>query len=419
MMVLRRFLWLALLVWLPFIAGLALILPTGQIDFWMWVLPCAVAVVASAMIAPSDMVVSRVLWTAAGCFLTVGFYLLSSGLPTASDMAILAAMIAVSAIAATGLRCQRLRFAGLAMLTGIIAAPWLLHQDAQIEAIVDRQPLAVVTALPLFWSEAATSPAMQSEAPIITVLRTRFDVRPIDDVHAATLTPFNRLLLAQPRALAPQALVAIDMWVRAGGHIVILADPLLRWPSDLPLGDRRRAPLTSLLDPLLTHWGLTLEPSTGPAAGQERHRLVAGRLLALAGSSRFSTTNGRCEEWPAESAMHCTVGKGTALLIADADLLDDMLWLADPAEPLNMRQWTADNPQLLVKWLGGTLRGKRYWVDHESDALRWALILGTIWALLGTLLLARAGQRVEQLCAPEQSMKIWWKRRRKSVRPIF
>lgn len=93
------------------------------------------------------------------------------------------------------------------------------------------------------------------------------------------------------------------------------------------------------------------------------------------------------------------VGKGTALLIADADLLDDALWLADPAQPLNMRTWTADNPQMLINWLGGTLRGKRYWIDYKSDALwgiRWALIFGTGWAILGMVLFRRTEQRVEQ-----------------------
>jgi hypothetical protein len=86
------------------------------------------------------------------------------------------------------------------------------------------------------------------------------------------------------------------------------------------------------------------------------------------------------------------------VLVGDADLIDDRLWLADPARPLDPRAWAADTPALMVQWLGGTMDGGRRWFRDGSDVipgLRWALILGTIWAMLGTALLRRAGQRAE------------------------
>jgi hypothetical protein len=46
---------------------------------------------------------------------------------------------------------------------------------------------------------------------------------------------------------------------------------------------------------------------------------------------------------------HCLVGRGRALLVADADLLHDALWLPGGASDPRLR--TADNPQLVADWL--------------------------------------------------------------------
>ena len=133
------------------------------------------------------------------------------------------------------------------------------------------------------------------------------------------------LLLAQPRVLDPHELVALDSWVRGGGRVLILTDPLLVWPSALPLGDIRRAPPVGLLGPLLDHWGLELGPSglTGlvtddqPAAG-------TGRLTMIA-PGRFLVTGADCRRTKLYLAS-CRLGQGRALLVADADLLHDSAW---------------------------------------------------------------------------------------------
>ena len=58
----------------------------------------------------------------------------------------------------------------------------------------------------------------------------------------STRLPGGLLLAAQPQALTAERLVALDDWVRAGGRLVLLADPSLRWESSRPLGDRFRPP---------------------------------------------------------------------------------------------------------------------------------------------------------------------------------
>lgn len=112
--------------------------------------------------------------------------------------------------------------------------------------------------------------------------------RPLDRIDITSLRGISALVIAQPRLLQPAELVALDDWLRRGGRAVIFADPLLLWPSALPLGDPRRPPLTSLLDPLMAHWGLRLEPVLPGADGVDRRMLGAGHMLMLAGASRFT-----------------------------------------------------------------------------------------------------------------------------------
>jgi len=268
----------------------------------------------------------------------------------------------------------------------ILVALILWRGPAQpLHPVADRPKLAIITGLPLFWAESGQGGPR--DAPIIAVLRTRFTIMPLDDPLRLKASGARRLLLAQPRALTPSQLVAIDAWVRDGGTALVLADPLLRWPSDLPPGDRRRAPSTSLLQPLLAHWGFR------PVAindNEIRHHMPDGSILTLSGVQLYGAT-------PGHGIVHRKlIGKGVVLLLGDADPIDDALWLADPARPLDPRLWVADTPARVVQWLSGApIPGDRRWMREAKDvtaALRWALLAGTIWALMGAVLLRRDRQ---------------------------
>jgi hypothetical protein len=141
------------------------------------------------------------------------------------------------------------------------------------------------------------------------------NVRPIDIVSAQTLGQ-DVLVMAQPRLLSPDELVALDQWVRGGGRVLIFADPQLEWPSRYPLGDRRRAPPVTLLDPLLAHWGLVLDLAS---AGDSAH-VLDGQNVVMVSAGRWTVPPG-CSA-PDPAMIDCRIGKGRAILIADADVLD-------------------------------------------------------------------------------------------------
>ncbi|MFN3944386.1 MAG: hypothetical protein ACK4K7_05615 [Allosphingosinicella sp.] len=213
-----------------------------------------------------------------------------------------------------------------------------------------RPVLHLMTALPLVWGEAGAFGPDSRPTETYRQLDRAFDIRLLDSLGAEALAEARLLLLAQPRALAPEELVALDAWVRGGGRALILTDPALVWPSELPLGDVRRPPPVGLLGGLLGHWGLALD-------SPERARLVvdhfasggAVRRIGLAAPGAFRAEGGACAVAGRPWLARCRPGAGEALLVADADLLDDRLWVGPAGAGRNER--AADNPLILVEWL--------------------------------------------------------------------
>lgn len=384
---LTGFLWLWLLPIAILLLGFARAWATGQADPWDWTLPAASLLAAAGLVlAPHGG--AALAWVAAGSVGTVLLFCARVALRAPDGLAALG-LLATAGLALSGgamlRRAGWRRAAGAVLLVLAACLPWL-GPPGSLRAVRQRPALAVITALPLFWEEAGRAGPGQLgtgplDAPIITVLRTRFAVQPLDDPAALAASGARSLLLAQPRAMTPAQLAAIDHWVRAGGTALVLADPMLRWPSGLPLGDRRRPPAVDLLHPLLIHWGFA--PS-GPVEGKEiRHFMPDGRLITLSGAQRWA---------PGAVPAVRPVGAGRVLLLGDADVVDDRLWLADPARPLDPRAWVADTPALLAAWLGAPIPGGRRWMREAGDVLaglRWALLAGTGWAIMGTGLLRR------------------------------
>jgi hypothetical protein len=191
-----------------------------------------------------------------------------------------------------------------------------------------KEPIAILSALPLFWAEGDPQLALSQEtqtAPIIDALRMRFDVQPVDLLSPENLKSFRLLMLAQPRVLSPQELVVLDEWVLAGGRVVIFADPQLEWPSLYGLGDPRRAPPVTLLDPLFTHWKVTMAP-VGPDAHQHEgtdEMQLMGESISTNAPARWTTKSNACVLADDGLRASCRIGKGKAELVADADLLDE------------------------------------------------------------------------------------------------
>lgn len=226
--------------------------------------------------------------------------------------------------------------AGLALVAGWFAAGHaglaILYRPAAAPA--DAPAVTMLTGLPLRWSASRDIAAMIAEGtnddPALARLASVGPVSLVDSLVDHVPPPGGTLLIAHPRALAPQELVAIDAFVRGGGRAVVLADAFSGWPARHPLGDPRNAPVTSLLTPLLAHWGVTL----GAAPPGESAALPAdidGARLRLFSAGRFDRLPPDCRAYADRRVARCAIGEGEVWLVGDADLLFAPLW--QPAVP--------------------------------------------------------------------------------------
>lgn len=144
----------------------------------------------------------------------------------------------------------------------------------------------------------------------------RYKLVPINVTDPKELAKGRLLLMAHPLAQPPEDLVALDDWVRQGGRVLLLADPMLEWPSKRPLGDPLRPPPMFMDTGLLAHWGLRLDApdERGPAT-----RKLGGFDVITVSPGSLS---GRCSISSDRLVAHCAVGKGEATVVADADLLN-------------------------------------------------------------------------------------------------
>lgn len=356
-------------------AGLFLVMRTGQADPWLWSGPALMFLAVAGFFTGWRAALVNA-FGALLCVLLFCFFAAGRG-PGGSAALGLLAICLLSAVGGAMLRPSASRIAAGIMLASAALLSWLGPHDRVVASAV-RPSLAVMTALPLFWEEGRMT---RANAPIVTVLRKHFNVRAVD--HPADLGMNDRLLLAQPRDPGPEGLFRFDSWLRGGGRALILADPQLVWSFRLPLGDRRRAPRFTTLGPLLAHWGVALK---SVEEGEVRHFLREGRLVTTVAAGRLRATGPACRVIDDGLVMRCAFGRGEAIILADADLLDDRLWLADPARPLERRAWTADTPDLIAEWLGLPTQAERRWLRDAASlgaAVRWALLLGIGWVVMG------------------------------------
>ena len=177
-----------------------------------------------------------------------------------------------------------------------------------------RPVLLLLTSLPLIFSEDFSLEGGGS--PALKALQTRYRVVPISVTDDADLKQGRLLLMAHPFAQPAEDLVALDQWVRGGGRVLLLADPMLEWPSARPLGDPLRPPPMFMDTGLLAHWGLKLD---APEERGVRTRKLGGYdVLAVSPGS----LHGVCPISADRLVAHCRIGKGAATIVADADLLN-------------------------------------------------------------------------------------------------
>ena len=199
----------------------------------------------------------------------------------------------------------------------VMAAVAFGRQHGAVEARPDgqRPKLMLLTSLPLIFGEQFGLQNGGSTA--LRVLETRYTILPIGSTNRSELARARLLLMAHPSAQTAENLVELDRWVRGGGSLLLLADPMLVWPSERPLGDKLRPPLSFADTGLLQHWGVRLD---APDQSGPMERKLGGNSI-VAGSPG-TLVSSRCLVESSGFVARCKVGKGRVIIVADADFLN-------------------------------------------------------------------------------------------------
>jgi hypothetical protein len=217
------------------------------------------------------------------------------------------------------IRARRRALLAVAAAVAVLIRAWIFARGSGPQPLPprpakDRPTLLLLTSLPLVFGEDFS--LQNNGSPALAALETRYRVVPISVAAPAELAKGRLLFMAHPLAQPAEDLVALDQWVRGGGRLLLLADPDLEWPSKRPLGDLLRPSPMFMDTGLLAHWGLRLDAPD--QHGLEQSKL--GGFPVLTDSP--GKLSGRCPVSADGLVAHCTIGKGKATIVADADLLD-------------------------------------------------------------------------------------------------
>lgn len=235
-----------------------------------------------------------------------------------------------------------LRFAALSLV--LIAMMGLLLQcsPASTSEPAGKKPPAkiqLMTSLPIIWGDGGSMEDILSgktaPAAIYAHWQQQYDITAVDSFEGLAGSDVDIVLLAQPPAMDPADIAVVDTWVRAGGNAIILTDPMLVWPTSLPLGDKRRPLASGLLSPLLDYWGLELQlPAEAEMASVELAfpdaTIMTVGVGAFQSIAPVESSHADCALSVANIIARCKLGDGYAILLADADFLNDALWADRP-----------------------------------------------------------------------------------------
>ena len=194
-------------------------------------------------------------------------------------------------------------------------------------------PIGLFTSLPILWRETPDiSDMLHSAAPphwALDVLAARGELQPLDTLSpeggSLPLATDVLLVIAQPRPLSPQENVALDDWVRAGGRVLLFADPMLTAHSAFAPGDNRRPQDIVLLSPILSRWGLTLQFDDTQLSGERDVELLGKAVpVNLPGSFSLADGAGNCGIESGGLVARCSVGAGRVVAVADAAMLEEV-----------------------------------------------------------------------------------------------
>ena len=211
-------------------------------------------------------------------------------------------------------RRSRLLLPFLVALIGLLIFLWWRGDRDDLGPRGERPVLLLLTSLPVMFGAEFSLEAAGS--PLLDALEKRYRVQAIATTSPEELARGRLLLMAHPLAQPAENLVALDQWVRVGGRVLLLADPLLEWADERAIGDITRPPPMFSDTGLLAHWGLTL--AAPDSRGEQRSRLAGEPVTALSPGR----LHGKCELSADQLVARCRLGKGEAMIVADADFVD-------------------------------------------------------------------------------------------------
>ena len=219
------------------------------------------------------------------------------------------------------MRLRRSVDRALAAALLILASGGCRAQEAAPADASEHPGLGLMGTIPVYWGEeAAFGDALSGNATphwARAQLEAHYTLHPLDTLSEQSLAGLDFLLLAQPRALSGPENVALDEWVRAGGRLLLFADPLLTGESRFAIGDRRRPQGAILLSPILGHWGLQLEFDESQREGV----ILAGGRIPVNLPGAF-VSDGDCRAEARGVLARCEIGEGRVVAVADAAVLD-------------------------------------------------------------------------------------------------
>ncbi|QJB69031.1 Gldg family protein [Parasphingorhabdus halotolerans] len=199
----------------------------------------------------------------------------------------------------------------------------------------DKPSIELMTSLPIIWGEGSSMEKIlsgdASPAAIYEYWQSQYDLKAVDSLEGLTGRDTDIVMLAQPRAMDPADIALLDDWIRKGGHAIILTDPALVWHSDLPIGDSQRPLASGMLSPLLQYWGLELLAPDDERAGLvelefDDFSITTAGVGSFAELQQASEAKAVCLMSAGGIMARCKVGRGQAILVADADFLNQELW---------------------------------------------------------------------------------------------
>lgn len=225
-------------------------------------------------------------------------------------------------------RARRSLFLIVLAVAALIAAAVVWRSPAAAPA--GTEPVGLFTTLPILWADnpdiAASLNPDQAPHWARAALERAGPITPLDTLAGfkghAPLERVRLLVMAQPRVLSPEENVALDQWVRGGGHLLLLADPALTEESAFPITDPRRPQAVVLLSPILARWGLELRIADDGVLGETRPEVMGMAVPVNLPGHFVSEGQGNCRLWTDGLAATCTIGKGKLIALADAAVLE-------------------------------------------------------------------------------------------------